>query len=375
MKILIIAGGYPSIHYPMNGIFEFDQAKAIADMGNKVIFASVDLRSIRRKRRWGFEKFEKEGVLIYGINIPLGRVPKRMLTFFSKVGLKLLYNKIENEQGRPDIMHAHFTDIGYSAAKLKDKTKIPLVITEHSSGMMADSISDDIKWKVSKTYHKADKLITVSPALKRVIKYNFNIDSTYIPNMVDTNIFKYISNGNKNNEFTFITIGNLIFRKRMDLTVQAFSNAFKNKDNVKLIVIGEGIERKQIEDLIKKEDLQNKIILKGRLPRNEIAKYLEESDCFVLASRAETFGVVYIEALAAGIPVIGTRCGGPEEFIKDGDGLLIGIDNIDELSDAMKYMYDNIGFFNKQEISDRAYNQFSPEQIAEKITQVYKDII
>ena len=133
MKILIISRGYPTKKYPMNGIFEFDQAKAIAKSGHEVIYASIDMRSIRRRRKWGIEKFKKDGVLIYGINYPLGRIPRNILTYFSVNALERLYKKIEKESGKPDIMHAHFTGMGYAGARLKKITGIPLVITDRKS--------------------------------------------------------------------------------------------------------------------------------------------------------------------------------------------------------------------------------------------------
>lgn len=74
MYILIVARGYPSERYKMNGIFEFDQAKALAKAGHKVIYAAIDVRSIRHKRQWGFESFKKDGVQIEAINIPCGGI-------------------------------------------------------------------------------------------------------------------------------------------------------------------------------------------------------------------------------------------------------------------------------------------------------------
>jgi len=373
MKVLLISRGYPSDKYPTHGIFEFDQAKAIANLGHKVILASIDMRSIRRKRKWGFEKFEKDGVLIYGVNFPIGRGPNFILNFFSTIALRILYRRIEKEQGKPDIMHAHFTRIGYVAAKLKEDVDIPLVITEHSSEMMKQPINNSLKRIANYAYHKADRVIAVSPALSKVIESNFKIDAIYVPNIVDTSNFQYKEKNTR--DFTFITVGNLIYRKRMDLTVEAFSKAFENVDNVKLMVIGEGEERKKLEDIIKRDKLDKKVVLKGRLDRNAISKYMNQSDCFVLASRAETFGVVYIEAMASGLPVIATKCGGPEGFVNEENGILIPVDDMDALVDAMKWMYENIKIYNKEYISKSIIEKFSYKIVSEKIVEIYKDII
>ena len=118
MYILIIARGYPTEKYKTNGIFEFDQARALAEAGHKVVFAAVDVRSIRRWRKWGIERKKIEGIDVYAINIPGGRIPKAILQKISSFGLNILYRVIEKEQGKPEVMHAHFAGVGYTASKL-----------------------------------------------------------------------------------------------------------------------------------------------------------------------------------------------------------------------------------------------------------------
>ena len=91
MYILIIARGYPTEKYKMNGIFEFDQAKALAQAGHKVIYAGIDVRSIRKWRKWGFESFVKDGVQIEAINIACGRIPNYILNKIKKDSLNRIY--------------------------------------------------------------------------------------------------------------------------------------------------------------------------------------------------------------------------------------------------------------------------------------------
>lgn len=374
MKILIISRGYPTKKYPMHGIFEYDQAKVIAKLGHEVIYASVDMRSIRRWRKWGIEKFERDGVLVYGINYPLGRIPENMLTYFTVQGLKRLYKKIEKESGKPDVIHAHFTGMGYGGAKLKRITGIPLIITEHSSGMMSKTINKNLIKKGRFAYPYADRIITVSPALSKVIKNVFKAENVYIPNMIDTNSFEYKDMG-KSKGFTFITVGGLIYRKRMDLTVEAFYKAFKDKKDIKLIIIGDGPERGKIEGLIDKYGLKDRAKLTGSLERKDISKYMNRSNCFVLPSRAETFGVVYIEAMSVGLPVIATKCGGPEGFVNDSNGLLIDVDDTGQLVQAMKYMCNNIERYDRKTISVDTLQKFSPENVAGMIIKQYEEVV
>jgi len=374
MYIMIVARGYPTEKYKGNGIFEFDQAKALAKAGCKVVYAAVDIRSIRRWRKWGIESFEQDGVQVRAINIPCGRIPEILKHKVAYIGLKKLYDLIIQEFGKPDVLHAHFTGIGYVAAKLKQQIHIPLVITEHSSLLMKTSLDKKLMNIADYAYRKADIVIAVSPALANVIENNFNIKPLYLPNIVDTSVFYYAPR-RECNKFNFVSAGSLIYRKRMDLTIEAFGRAFGDSKDVTLTIFGEGNERTKLEDLIKKYKLENRVSLMGMVSRKDIAKKMRECDCFVLASRAETFGVVYIEALASGIPVIATKCGGPEGFVHEGNGIMIPVDDVDALASAMKFMYENKNLYDRRIIANETQKKFSPESVANHLISIYKKII
>ena len=374
MYIMMISRGFPTNKYKMNGIFEFDQAKALAKAGCKVVFAAIDVRSIRRWRKWGLERHQIDGVNVYVINIPGGRLPKVILHKVTSIGLSILYKLILKELGKPDVLHAHFTDVGYVALTLKQQINVPLVITEHSSLINKPVIEKQLLSTATVVYEQADAVIAVSPALANGIKDKFNIKPLYVPNIVDTNIFTYAIR-TSSSTFDFVSTGNLIYGKRMDLTIEAFYIAFRDFSDVTLTIFGEGDERAKIECIIKKYRLENRVKLMGMCSRGVIKEKLNNSDCFVLASRSETFGVAYIEALASGVPVIATKCGGPEVFVHEENGCMIPVDDLDELVSAMKYMYKSSIAFDREKISAEIKLKFSPECVSKKLLEVYKDVI
>ena len=104
MTVFIIANGYPTEKYRGVGIFELDQAKALAAKGHQIVYLAVDLRSIRRWRKWGFESLVKDNVEIRAINIPLGRFPNKILHFFGIIGLSWIYKRAIRDFGKPDII-------------------------------------------------------------------------------------------------------------------------------------------------------------------------------------------------------------------------------------------------------------------------------
>ena len=374
MRVLIVARGYPTNKYKMNGIFEFDQAKALVEEGVEVIYAAIDVRSIRRWRKWGIEKRTIEGIKVYALNLPVGRVPKFILQKIRTYGLQCLYKMILREQGKPDVMHAHFSSIGFTASVLKEKYNVPFVLTEHLSALMKPTINKEVFAIANQAYINADSLITVSPELKDILLKKFNREAIYIPNIVDTNLFFYTPRSS-DEVFRFISIGGLICRKRMDLTIEAFARAFPSAKKVTLTIFGEGPERVNLESIIQKYKIDDRVKLMGLQYRRDISKLLKISDCFVLSSQAETFGVVYIEALASGVPVIATKCGGPESFVNDRNGIFVPIDDFDALVDAMRNIYDNINKYDRALISKEARSLFSPASIANSLIDVYKDVI
>jgi len=375
MRILIVAGGYPTEKYYLNGIFEFDQAQALAKQGHEVIFAAIDLRSVRRWRHWFFESIEKNNVSIEVVNIPLGPVAPIVLHFFGLLGLKYIYRKCLKKFGKPDVIHAHFTDYAYIALQSLKKTKIPIVMTEHSSGINCINIDQKLWRTAEKVYHNVNTVIAVSNELKAKIMQEFSIKALYIPNVVDLKIFSYDSNPNKDSKFRIISVGNLIPRKRMKALISGFASFVKFVPDSELFIYGSGPEKDNLQAQISSLRLSDRIVLKGSCKRDIIANALKTASCFVLVSEVETFGVVLVEAMACGLPVIATKSGGPESFIHSGNGILIPVDDEQSLLDALKKMYLTINDYNRGEISSEVKQLFSAESIVNQLESVYERVI
>lgn len=375
MYVLIISRGYPSNKYKSNGIFEFDQAKALAEAGHKIVFASIDMRSIRRARKWGYESLNKDKVAIEAINIPCGRIPNPIFDKISIYALKRLYRRIEKKYGEPQIIHAHFIKYGFIAVKVFKDINIPIVLTEHYSEMNKLKLEPYYYKLGLYTYTNVSKLISVSKYLAANIKTNFNIEAAIVPNIVDSDVFVYEKTKRENDLFNFVSIGSLKADKRMDLLIKAFYKSFNNNDYVRLFIIGHGSEFAMLSKLIKDLNITDKVFLLGFKQRADIAQQLRKSDCFVLVSRHETFGVAYIEAMAMGLPVVATRCGGPEDFIDESNGILVNVDDEFEVSKAMLKIYNKIDKYNSVKISTDIKNKYSPEVIANKLSSIYNEII
>lgn len=371
MKVAVISRGKPNPQYPLNGIFEFDQAKALAKMGVDVAFIAIDFRARSFKRKYGLFKYECDGVHVFELSLPIN-VYRRALPILQRL-LLIPFRAMLKSFGKPDVVHAHFYSIAAIATIIKKKYCIPLVVTEHSSKINkpASEISDLDKKLALKAYNQCDSLICVSKALADNVLQNFNRDSVVISDMVDDQVYSYGGKNKNLSPFVYVSVGNLVTIKAFDILIEAFA---KVNDDAKLYIIGDGPEKTKLENQIKKLGLEGKVKLFGQLDRLKINEIYQQSHAFVLPSRSETFGVSYVEAMYAGLPVIATRCGGPESFVDDSNGMLVNINDVEALADAMRLMRDNYSAYDPIKISEESKKRFSPEVIAEKIVEIYNQI-
>jgi glycosyltransferase involved in cell wall biosynthesis len=372
LKILICARGYNSFRDNTIGTFELDQAKALKAAGFDVRIASLDLRSVKRIRPIGAKLFRKNSMHCVTVNsfssmLPGGLSEKRG-TKAARTALKWICN----DGWQPDIIHAHFTEIASCFAQAAGDTGAKFVVTEHSSLMNTDSPNEKNLAQAKKAYLAADKVVAVSSALARNIKTSTGIQPEVIGNVVDTDVFSSISNGSGQDTFKFVSCGNLVDVKNFELLFTAFSKL--HNSNAQLTIFGDGVKKQQLVNLCKSLGIADKVRFKGHQPREVIAKEYAVSDAFVLASKSETFGVSFIEAMCAGLPVVATRCGGPEDFVSEHNGLLCENGDVDSLVRAMDTMMFTAISYDRRRIHNFAVHNYSPNGVAQKLTALYDSI-
>ena len=371
MRILVCSVGFNSKSEYAIDVFQFDQAKALRDLGHDVRVVTLDLRSFRRVRRLRAARFEKEGIPAFTVNAYLGRVPGAILHPVGKACAKKAFKMACRDGWRPDVMHAHFTDMAYFFCDVAKKKGIPYVITEHSSLIHGDTPAV-VRRQAEYAYPRADALIAVSSSLAQAIKQKFGIEAKVIPNIVDLDIFanQPLPTGKGTH---FVSAAHLGSGKGMDVLLQAF--AALERPETTLCIMGDGTEADALKKQAAALGICDRVTFSGRYTRAQFAAELSHADCFVLASRGETFGVVYIEAMAAGVPVIATRCGGPEGFVTPENGVLVNVDDVQALTGAMRDVCDGKAQYAPQTVRDFAVEHFSPAHVAKEVEEVYQQIM
>jgi len=365
-----------------NGIFFREQAVALSKAGHNVTVIDVSFhgrKDIFNAKNFRFTYKNDDGVHVYSFKMPsfyiLSRITPLYLFIF-KTFLFFVFKKLSKKGLKFDIIHAHsFYIAGYIACKLSKKHNIPLVVTEHASSLINANLKKNKQQLLEYTVNHCDTFICVSESLqKNVVKYVKSTQNLLvIPNMFSA-IFSYSDKKNDNKEFIFLSVGNLIDSKRHAFTISCFNKAFKDISNVKLRIIGSGILYDKLQKQIQENNLTEKVQLMGYLNREQLKNELNSCNIFVLASTAETFGVVYIEAMACGKPVIATKNGGANDIVNKTNGLLIDVDNEKQLISAFQYMYQNADKFDGKQIASDCYAKYSEEAVVERLEKVYEKI-
>ena len=379
MYILLISRGIPSKKDPLWGCFEFDQARALRSIGHKVVVLSVDERVRFYRRKIGLMHKVVDGIDCYNYCL----LPKKIselfgFNFSSKVSFAhydFLLKKIIKEHGTPDIIYSHYLTTSYVATLLKKKWNIPLVAIEHWSEINKDKLNSWVKKVGQLTYNNVDRLISVSLSLQDRIVQHFGVNSLVIHNMVGADFFNQKNKFNFDGKIRFVTTGRLVYGKGFDLLPRAFAKLNLPKEKWEMNIIGGGEEYDNLQKQINELKLQDNIHLLGQKTKAEVVDILKISNAFILPSRAENFSVAVLEALACGLPVISSICGGIRECIFDFNGLLFPVDDVDALADAIKYMFDNYQSYDRQKIAEDCKNRFSPEVIARQLTDIFEKVV
>ncbi|MGY4706903.1 glycosyltransferase family 4 protein [Candidatus Bipolaricaulota sp. J31] len=124
--------------------------------------------------------------------------------------------------------------------------------------------------------------------------------------------------------------------KGYDKVIMALPKVLKHIPNAKYVLVGTGTDVPRIKSLVKKLNLEDHVIFTGFVPNEEIVDHYNLCDVFVMPSKGEGFGIVFLEALACGKPVIAGNKDGSRDALLDGDlGLLVDPDNVDEIAEAI----------------------------------------
>ena len=195
-----------------------------------------------------------------------------------------------------------------------------------------------------KIYQKADAITAISHFLaKRAKKFGYRGKISIVPNGVDLENFKKTLSDTEKVELkkdlnigehqkVVVTVSRLVHKNGVDTIIKSIKDL-----PVKLLILGEGKLKIKFQALVQEIGVRDNVVFLGYVKQKDIPKYLAIADVFVRCSRSEGLGSAFLEAMVAGVPVIGTKVGGIPEFLKDGEtGLFCEVNNPRDLAAKIK---------------------------------------
>jgi len=384
MKLLIIPSWYPTDIHPESGTFFKDRAMILQRCGFSITIVTHVLHSTRDILKFNSEvnnenPIKENEVLIYkteSVNL-FPKIPKRAFKMYKDSILSLVKNVVE--KSKPEFVFINSSLYGGAAvARYLHSNMIPFMVSEHLKEFIIDGeFSIFEKNCISECYKYASKIIATSDALKSNIIKKFNIDRKkvmVIPNPADSSYF-LPKREKLDNPFTFLSIALLRSEKRLDLLIKAFAKLHKIIPNIVLTIIGDGPEKSNLQLLSQKLQINDRVNFIGYQKKAVVADVIRNHDVLVLSSDVETFGVVLVEAMTVGLPVIATKCGGPESIVLPDTGILIEPNNSTELYTAMKNIIDKYDEFDSIKIREIALKSYSDNAYGNNIREAINSVI
>jgi glycosyltransferase involved in cell wall biosynthesis len=353
-----------------NSLFDLMRIARMKKYQNKMVDYKVDLTN---------KPHNVQIIVTNFFYIPFGPFYKHIGDKHFKATLK----QIRNFNVKFDLIHAHFIwSSGYVAAKLKNGYDVPAIVTAHGFDIYNLPFrDDDWKTKVKCVLGGVDYISTVSQKNAGIISdLNVHVPVKVIPNGYDPTLFRDMdleSCRNKlhlpNDKKILLSIGHLNEVKGYKYLILAMDKLVKEGNDILSIIVGEGHLKKQLEEQIKRLNLENNVKFVGLKPHDEIPYWINACDIFVLSSLSEGNPTVMFEALGCGKPFIGTNVGGVSEIITDDRlGFVVEPKDSDVLSDAIikavNTKWDKNYILNYSE-------QFTWECIAKRTLAIYDEVL
>ena len=376
--ILWLASWYPSKTMPYNGDFIQRHAYAASMYLNILVVHTIhDPHATDEIIYEVREQPNLKEIIIYfrdnGDTSTLWGKLRYNLRFFQAIRnfISLLFLN----RSLPRLVHVHVPmKMGKVALWIKDKWKIPFLVSEHSASYIPTA--PDYFFKRSRLYQKnvqkifaeAFRVTNVSDTISKILQKLFSIRQiSIIRNVVDEKLFFYSPKIEGN--FRFIHVSTMNHQKNFDGLMNAFEKLYSVNQDVELLLAGPMplTARARLD----KSPSKHAVMCTGEVHYAEIARFMQEANCFVLFSRYENFPCVIIEALCCGLPVISSDAGGSAEAINDVNGIVVPTENEEALLAAMKKMISEYANYNRPSIAEDAALKYSYQTIGRKFEQLY----
>jgi len=343
MKIGIITTSFPRWRQDYIGAFIYEAARAIQHKGYQVKVVTMHSPGTPRHETWdgieiyrtkylpeSWEQLKSEGGGLPEVwkNNPKARI--QIIPFM----IAFLFDVLMHTHDC-DILHANWTLSGAVAWMNNLFSKKPYLVTIQGSDIYKAVKLPFVTTITRVSLNKAKKVLVLSQALAdKVNSIGIPLSQIeVIPNGVDTQ--RFISQPLEKRENVILFVGSLIERKGVRYLLQAFANIVQNLPEMQLLLMGEGQQRAECEAFAQSLGITQHVTFAGAQSQEQVAEGMRKAKVFVLPSIEEGLGVVLLEALASGTPIVASNVGGITDVVDNKIGILVLPGDINQLTEAI----------------------------------------
>jgi len=363
---------YPDTHHPYRGIFI---ARTVQELSKKYqisVISPVKTCPGFFKSASSVTSTSKKVKIYRPRYFALPGRNKLILAFNSLFYIKVIQKTLDELSQLPDIVHAHSPiQDGIPALHFCRKHSKKFILHLHGSDIQVFSKYKIVKDLIRPVVIGADQILVNGKILKKIIEKRFLRRSGIKVIGEGVNEKEYFIKSNIKKEKTILFVGNLVKDKGIFDLVKTYEIIAKKNKGLTLRIIGQGAEKKGLRNEIVKRVLEHRIELIGPLKPNKLIDEYNKARVTVLPSYHEGFGIVLIESLACGTPVVATRCGGPEDIITKRNGMLVPIGKPRLLASAIKKVINHR--YNSQILRKEIIERYSFNNYISKIFDAYRD--
>jgi glycosyltransferase involved in cell wall biosynthesis len=355
-RVLFVPQWYPARDGPnqITGIFCREHARAAAlydDVAVLVLSSSLQRWPVLR-----WDCLDDAGVPTFYATYPRSPIPKTT-RFFLGYHIRRAFQRVVKEWGMPDVVHTQDVQ-SYFVMKALSRFGLPFVMSQHWSGFLERLITPVSLRRYGWAFSRAARVLATNKfAQNDYLHYGLRPSMTWLPNVVDAEVFHALPDQAK--KPWLLHASGLTPEKRVPDVIRAFSQICRNRAGAVLQIVGDGRHRAQMEALAQRELPPGSFRFHGFLPKPELADLMRQSRGFILASEAETFGCVLMEAMACGCPVLTTRVGGIPAVVREWEGIFVDIGNVERMAAGMDRLLRVDHSLDLRRISRDALERFS----------------
>jgi glycosyltransferase involved in cell wall biosynthesis len=283
-----------------------------------------------------------------------------------------------------DLIHAHFVyPDGVAAVRLGRSYGVPVILTEHSVWQpwmdnyprvrsLARWAVDHCAFQIAASRYQRNSILAVTQRPDKL---------RLIPIGMAEQHFRLPPDDVEADPNQLVFVGRLQHVKGVDVLLRALPLLLARRPHLRLKLVGSSFyqhaakEEQQLYDLVRQLGLDEHIEFAGPQPTHAVARIMQTSTLLVLPSRRESFGSVLAEALGCGIPVVATRCGGPEDIVTERVGALAEPENPAALAAAIECVLDNRSRYQAEELSAYAHRHFAWSIVAAQTYALYQEAL